>query len=123
MKEGDIVYRAEDCNTGHYHVQITYREYRVIRLTKCGFWIAAHSSFWLAGDRERWVSNTSRKRFAFPTKEEALEGLMRRRQRQAAILGARLDGAERVIRHIESLQGDKKPQYDLKMRGLRRTLC
>jgi len=51
-----------------------FMEFRVLRETPCGFWIALDT--W--GDQEKWVSKTGRKRYAYPTEELAKESFIAR---------------------------------------------
>lgn len=51
--------------------------------------------------RKRWVSNTSRKRFAYPTEEEAAEALVQRKLSQIAIINAQKTHAIDTIIEIK----------------------
>ena len=46
-----------------------YIELHTRRETPCGYWV------WFKG-KEKWISKTGTKRFAYPTKEQALHSLM-----------------------------------------------
>lgn len=48
-------------------------KYDVLKITPQGFWIPKYN-------KKRWVSNSSRKRFAYPTKKEALNYFIKRKQ-------------------------------------------
>jgi hypothetical protein len=48
-------------------------------------------------DRKRWVSKTSRKRFAYPTLKEALHNFRARKNRQISILTHRLERAKTAL--------------------------
>ncbi|NTU49579.1 MAG: hypothetical protein HGA87_01550 [Desulfobulbaceae bacterium] len=56
-------------------------EYRLIRETPKGYWIEDEWSI-----DKRWVSKTARKRYAYPTKAEALDSFIARKRRQISIL-------------------------------------
>lgn len=70
------LYRVESSTTADFsddeswfakrmlHFQLYVLEFEVIRETPKGKWLRAH-------DGEHWVSNTSNKRYAFPTVPEA----------------------------------------------------
>jgi len=47
--------------------RLTCREYGIVSETPCGYWIT-----FAFGGKDKWVSSSSVKRFAHPTKEEAL---------------------------------------------------
>lgn len=49
-----------------------------------------------------WVSKTAKKRFAYPTQEEAIQGYAARKNRQVSILKSKLRLAEDALRLAES---------------------
>jgi predicted nucleic-acid-binding Zn-ribbon protein len=53
----------------------------IVRETPHGYHLASHG----------WVSKTSRKRYAYPTKEQAIESFIARKQKQVQILKRQLD--------------------------------
>ena len=53
----------------------TVISYRVQKETDKGKWINSYGT-------DKWVSNTSKKRYAYPTKEEALVGFVKRKEKQ-----------------------------------------
>lgn len=68
--------------------------YESIKETPCGHWIG-FKSLNSSNNTERplsyygwkrWVSNTSTKRFAYPTQEEALQGFIKRTEKRKKIL-------------------------------------
>ena len=80
-------------------------EYSVTAETPKGYWVG----YW-KGNKDRWVHKTSRKRFAHPTKEEALEAY---RQRKLSFLRhskARLARAEEDLALVEP---EKVPNYEI----------
>lgn len=93
-------YRYEDVGEsygteedGYYtDLHIRLREYQVVKTTPCGVWIQEFM------DRRHFVRSDTRKRFAWPTKVEAKESFLRRKQKQLRILQAHV--AE-VLRAIE----------------------
>lgn len=62
-------------------------EYLVVKETTKGYWIS-RSGFEYG---KRWVSKTSRKKYAYPTKEQAWDNFMRRTERRIKILSYQLD--------------------------------
>ena len=69
-------------------VGVSIHAFEVTKETPCGYWIACFTPRW------RWVSKTSKKRFAYPTKEEAVKSFRCRKGRQMKILRAKLKRAE-----------------------------
>lgn len=81
-------------------VQVT--EYKLMRETPKGYWIG---HIW---DTKpfKWISKTSRKRFAYPTKEEALNGFLIRTKRRIEILKSQIYQAEQALMTAERINGD-----------------
>jgi len=61
---------------GSYSVEVVPRECFLIRSTAKGFWVGhgTEANPWGL----RWISNTSKKKYAWPTKKEAMESFVRR---------------------------------------------
>lgn len=101
-KEG-VFYRIGEIQYGHgpeLFVEVLY----MIRETPKGFWISTDPHYketgeavYYIGDRLRWVSKTARKRYAYPTLEEALENFRARKRRQIEILSYRLERARAAL--------------------------
>ncbi len=72
-------------------------EYYVTKETPKGYWIG-----WFKGAKDRWVSKTSVKRFAHPTKAEALEGYRQRKMAFVRHSKARLKRAEEDLALVEA---------------------
>ena len=101
-------YRYEDylTNWDYYHnrakVSVRLVTLFLIKETLKGYWISPNENFkdtefqslW---GKKKWVSKTSQKRYAYPTKEEAKEGFKARKNRQITILSRRLDQAKRAV--------------------------
>jgi hypothetical protein len=64
--------------------------------TPSGYWIGSNWPFGYYSTlyRRRWISKTSVKKYAYPTKEKALLGYLARKRRQIAILKSQLESAE-----------------------------
>lgn len=79
----------------------------VIRETPKGFWIKDPDDHnWVGREqKERWVSNYTKKRFAYPTKEEAWLSFIRRKERQRKILLGQLQNIVSILEvaHPENL--------------------
>jgi hypothetical protein len=65
-------------------------EYLVLADTPRGYWI---NSWGMGTRRDKWVSGHSVKRFAYPTKEEAMVNFKARKARQIKILTSQLSQA------------------------------
>jgi hypothetical protein len=84
--------------------RIHLRTFYLIRETPCGHWISGSRNYnernilyeWAHG-RKRWVSKTSRKRFAYPTKAEAMTNFKARKRRQIDILEYRANRAKLAL--------------------------
>jgi hypothetical protein len=62
---------------------VTVDSFMVVKETPCGYWIEVNEG-------SRWVSATGKKRYAYPTVEEAIEGWRARKQRQISILRSKI---------------------------------
>lgn len=80
------LYRYEGYSQGGivevYHVSCV--TYNIIRTTPKGWWIQG----------DTWVSNSAKKRYAYPSKEEALASFKKRKERQIKILEAQIKMAK-----------------------------
>lgn len=111
---GDTWYRYEDHRVGHadeygdlvsVSVQLSHREYTVTKVTPKGVWLT-----WGFGGSNRFVLVDARKRFAHPTKEEALESLMARKTSQIRILEKQLEYARTALFMGKSQLARLKPE-------------
>ncbi len=80
--------------------KVALSTFKVEGYTDKGFWITNHLG-------KRWVSATGKKRFAYPTAEEALVNFVARKKSQIKIMNSILSNvirqlaeAERVTEHI-----------------------
>lgn len=83
----------------YYGVNINMETLYLVKETLKGYWISYDLNYsenkpHFIGHRKRWISKTSRKRFAYPTKEEAIESFTARKRRQVAILTGQLERAK-----------------------------
>jgi hypothetical protein len=83
----DKFYRVEAIWNGDART-LMYVEFPIIKRTPSGTWI----DVW--GPGPKWVGDKWAKRYATPTKEEALESFRRRKARQVSILTRRLENAK-----------------------------
>ncbi len=83
-------------------LQVHLQEFPVISLTPTGAWLEVRGS-------ARFTKQDVRKRFACPTKQEALESFIARKKRQASIYEARAKGAHEAIYQATSLMQRLRP--------------
>jgi hypothetical protein len=77
------------------YIQLQLSTFNLFKETSKGYWIGYGS----IGDRKlrsnaRWVSKTSKKRYAYPTRKEALESFILRKKSEIKILKIRLTNSE-----------------------------
>ncbi len=85
-----------DFTTGFPNPTIELRTLNLHRETPKGYWIG-YGKPGQYSSKGRWVSKTSKKRFAYPTKEEALNNFVLRKTRQIQILKAQLENCTVAI--------------------------
>lgn len=73
-----------------YNLRLLLSQYRVIKRTPKGAWINNYGE-------KKFVLLTARKRYACPTKEEALECFIFRKKRQLSILSSKVRQVEQAI--------------------------
>lgn len=89
--------------------------YVSVKETKCGYWIVPKDlvsySFDNILDDERlmkkekkWISKDSKKRFAYPTKKEALYNFKKRKEKQVHIMSRQLEGVLEASKKAEFLE-------------------
>lgn len=83
------LYRYHDFATTN-GVGVQESEFPVTKETPCGYWI----DWW---GTKKWVSKTARKRFAYPTKEEAETSFIARKRCQIKILEGQLRQAKAAL--------------------------
>jgi hypothetical protein len=77
-------------------VQINYHKFKILRETPKCYVIRE----W-AGGKEKYVLKNAKKRFAYPTREEAKEGFIARKSRQIRLLNGQLDHAETAMKKVK----------------------
>ena len=83
---------------GPGRASIRLLQFEVLKHTPCGVWIDRYP--------KRWVKKDARKRFACPTKEEAMESFIARKNRQRKILKAQVRHVDEVLRLVEKEYSD-----------------
>lgn len=79
---------------GRGSVGVTLNSYKVLKHTKCGFWI--ETIFW-GSEFKKFVNTHANKQFAHLTKKAALESFRRRKIRQISILTAQAEAASELV--------------------------
>ena len=77
--------------------KIVLKTHQILKETPKGFWIRDHV-YW-----KKWVSKDGRKRYAYPTKAEALNNFKFRKEKQRKILKARLDEVQQLLNQIDKV--------------------
>lgn len=94
------------------------REYVLIKETPKGYWIGFYSYkpsydnwkyIW-----KKWVSKTSKKRFAYPSREEALNNYIKRTERRIKILEWDLEICKRGLEKAKIKEIQIQNEYKLK---------
>lgn len=106
-----IFYRYEDIQYEDGPYLLEY-QFSMIKETPCGWWIGNRMGHYGILNKPKWVSKTARKRFAYPTKEDALNNFIARKQRQISIFKYRLDRAEGALYQARVR---KDPEYSKKV--------
>lgn len=87
-------------------IKIYCQTYYVWKETPCGYWIdifrnnlTGHEPSWKNG--QRWVSKTGKKRFAYPTKEQAAVAFRLRKKKYLRILKQRVKETELILTYFK----------------------
>ena len=71
-------------------VVITLLEFDVIKHTPCGVWLSVYGT-------KKFVKTKARKRWACPTKKEAMESFLARKNKQKRLLEGQIDRVEKAL--------------------------
>jgi hypothetical protein len=91
-----VQYAVIDGYTGEYtdshfpNPKLEIREYDLLKETSKGYWIGYGSLGYNRYNWKKWVSKTSKKRFAYPTEKEALINFIKRTEKRIEILDSQL---------------------------------
>ena len=91
----DGTYWGDELGPGEAHLYADY--FPVVKETPKGCWIDVYG-------KRKFVLNDSTKRYAYPTKELALQSFIARKRRQAGILRAQLKNAEGLLAYASALK-------------------
>lgn len=101
MDETKKWYRYVDMVMWGGDVKVLLEEYDQIKETPCGVWL--RYSRWAFYSKQHWMKKGARKKFACPTKEEALESFVARKRRQLDILRYQTERAEEALARAKQM--------------------
>ena len=90
-----LFYRFRDLNYED-GVRVVREELILVKETPCGYWIDDPKWYYSIIREMKWVSKTARKRFAYPSEEQAIESFVARKRQQIRYTKARLRRAEQA---------------------------
>jgi len=97
MKIKEYLYRYE--SAGQLGDSPTLYKHEIINTTPKGAWVSLYGGVWASSTchhhAKKWVSSSSKKRFAYPTKKEAMESYVIRKMRYVENCRNNLERAER----------------------------
>lgn len=82
-------YDGEYIRSGFRDVKIVEKIYSAVRETPKGYWIINTENSYF-GEKQRWIPKQSRRRYAYPTRKEALESFIKRQEERIRILGIQI---------------------------------
>lgn len=99
-------------------VDVWCETYEVIKETPCGYWISDYKHHdpdkairnkytWT-----KWVSKDGKKRYAYPTREEALHSFIIRKHRQIGHAERHLDFAKQSLKQAEHLKKEMQSEQE-----------
>jgi hypothetical protein len=88
------------------YTRLVCHEYNLFKETPKGYWIGYGSLGGLHG-KQRWVSKTSKKRYAYPTKEEALNNFIKRTERRIEYLETDIYDCKTMLSDAKKLLGSE----------------
>lgn len=106
---GYVCIDMNDDSYYHYsgEVEIEVENWYLHSETAKGYWIGYKFNHDQSVTKTRWISKTSRKRFAYPTLAEAWINLKKRTQMRLKICKAVVEEAQEVLRVIEEVEKEK----------------
>lgn len=107
VQHASVGYDGEYFRPSYPCPRIELREFVTQKETPGGYWID------IIYGKPRWVSRTGRKRYAYPTKEEAMVNYVKRTEKHVSMLRSRLETAEIALERARLMQNN---QSDDKMK-------
>jgi len=98
----EVYYRYYDILYTDRKVSVQVSEYYVIKRTPKGVWVSIYDTELFEKEMCHLVLNSAKKKYAYPTKEEALTAFKFRKKRQIKILNAQLKRAELALNLAEN---------------------
>lgn len=95
-----IFYRYDIAYTHLNNVEIALHKFDLLKETPQGYWIVPNLRWHSLEAKEkhkRWIHKVSRKRFAYPTKEEALYSFIMRKKKQIIYCKRDMRNAEAAL--------------------------
>lgn len=80
-------------------VKVNLQEYNLVKETPKGYWINIFNTH---DGLSIWISKTSRKRFAYPTRMEALFSFKMRTQKRLKIARLTINLCEQALKQVEN---------------------
>ena len=92
MEVGQTLHRYE--GTG----SIAYSQLKIIKVTNAGVWVDYYG-------QKKFVLNYATKKFAYPTKGEAMKSWLARKRKQLAIYKSRVSDIVAILAEVETQSG------------------
>jgi len=86
----------------HGITKLDLHEYNLYKETPKGYWIG-YGVIGMLHSKGKWVSKTSRKRYAYPTREDALVNYIKRTERHMCFLNEKLRQCKEGIKIAKQL--------------------
>ena len=91
----------------HGITKLEIREYNLYKETPKGYWIG-YGYLGKLSSKGKWVSKTSKKRYAYPTKEEAIVNYIKRTEKRIGFLNNNLHQCKKGIELAKQFLEDEK---------------
>jgi len=91
VQYADIDMFGEFSSSSFLNPSIVLDTYNLVKETPKGYWIAYGGVTGNLTGEKRWISKTSRKRYAYPSKEEAMVNFIKRTESRINILQKQVD--------------------------------
>lgn len=92
-----VLYRYQDVHFGITAIQLF--TFRVFKETPCGFW-------YVRDNEEKWVSKKAKRRYCYPSKEDAWDSFKHRKRAHLRHLKNKLDGINQILKIIDKKELD-----------------
>ena len=89
---------GEFCSPAIRIPKLELHEYDLLKETPKGYWIGYGGFGFSSLCWKKWVSKTAKKRYAYPSKEEAMTNYIKRTERRIKILKSQLEECKHGLR-------------------------